>query len=183
MTGALEMTRHVLLLGTAVACCYTDMAKGKLYNGVTLTALVLGLAVSVAADLHVGGYRNIVASALACGVGGGLLLLVYLFGGLGGGDVKTMAAVGALSASWRLTLIATFYAAVVGAIWAVGLLIWEGRLLAGLKRSGRLLVTFGRRRGPKGSDPAEAPAPTTIPYGVAIALGTIAAWFEFYVAM
>lgn len=182
MTDPLEITRHGLLLGTAVVCAYTDLAKGKLYNVVTMTAIVLGLAVSVALDVPVGGYRHLAASALACVTGAGLLWAVYLFGGLGGGDVKLMAAIGALSASWRVTLIIVFYAACVGAMWAVGVLIWQGRLRSGLKQSGRLLLTCGRGATPgDAGEPSRKSSTVTIPYGVAIALGTVAAWFEFYI--
>ena len=97
--------------------------------------------------------------------------------GLGAGDVKLMAAVGALapmSASvpgWSFVLLAMMYTALVGAAIAIGILIWQKRLLQGLKDSARTLVALRVKRPPQ--------RPTVhVPYGLAIGVGTIWAWFE-----
>jgi Flp pilus assembly protein protease CpaA len=168
----LVLTRFIALLLLAVVCAYTDMARGKLYNPVVLGALALGFFLAAAQDALGPGFRALQGTALAAFLGGGLLGVVYLTGGMGAGDAKYMAAVGALSGSWVFTLWALTYAALLGAALGVGVLIWQGRLWEGLKRSGRMLLTFKVK---KPAD-ADAPPPATIPFGVAISGGVIWAW-------
>jgi prepilin peptidase CpaA len=169
----LELARHALLLATAIACAYTDVARGRIYNAVTLPALFLGFALSIIWDGLAVGSPNLKGSALALVAGGGLFGLVYLMRGMGAGDVKLMAAIGAICAEWRFALLAAFYSALVGAVIGAGYLVWRGRLGGGLKRSLRLLVSFGRKPGTTGLTLEE-----TFPYGLAIAAGTMWAWVE-----
>ena len=168
----LELARHLCLLLLAVVCVYTDLAKDRLYNAVTLTGVAAGLALALAFDAGSPGYAHVVQAVLSAALGGGILFLVYLARGLGAGDVKFMAAVGALAGQWRFTLIALVYTALVGAVIALGILLWRRRLLQGLRDGLKTLVTF---RAPK-----DAPARLTLPYGVAIGIGTIWAWLERY---
>ena len=174
MPEAIELSRHVCLLLLAVICVYTDLARGKLYNGVTAGGLALGLALAYLLDATVPGYPHLRAAAVAAALGGGLLFLLYLAGGLGAGDVKLMAAVGALGATWGFALLSMMYAALVGAAMALGVLIWQGRLLEGLRDSARTLFTFRTRK-------REGVAPATVPYGLAIGIGTVWAWLEHFV--
>ena len=191
----LGLSRHGLLLVTVIACAYTDTARGRIYNVATIPALLLGLGISILLDSFTPGNKQILGSALALLAGGGIFGLAYLMRGMGAGDVKMMAAIGAISADWRFALLAAFYSALVGAAIGIGILIWRGRLWSGLKRSGRLLVTFGRNPGaasPKadsqGAAVAQADAqggavavsPETFPYGIAIAAGTMWAWVQVY---
>ena len=85
-----------------------------------------------------------------------------------------MAAVGALGARWEFVLLAMMYTALVGAAVAVGTLIWHGRLLKGLRDSARTLFTLGRRENDEGEKPL------TVPYGLAIGVGTLWAWMEMF---
>ncbi len=171
MLDAIVLARHGCLLATSVVCVYTDLARGKLYNGVLLAAAVAGLAFAALLDAGAPGLPNVRAALLSALAGAGVLLALYLAGGMGAGDVKMMAAVGLLAASWRFTLLALMYAALVGAGIGLGILIWQGRLRQGLKDSLRTLVTLKAKK-----DPAR-PA-TTIPYGVAIGIGVVWAWME-----
>ena len=168
---AIELARHVCLLALAVVCVYTDLARGRLYNVVTIGGLLVGLAIAYLLDAASPGYVNLRGALLAAALGGGVFFALYLTGGMGAGDVKLMAAVGALGATWRFAVLALVYTALVGAVIALGVLIWKGRVLQGLKDSARTLFTF---RGGK----RDGKAPTHIPYGVAIGIGTIWAWME-----
>jgi prepilin peptidase CpaA len=167
MVKALEYSRQGVLLALLLTCVYTDLARGRIYNWATLPALLLGLAFAFMLE-------GAAASLMAAALGGGVLFVVYLFGGFGAGDVKLMAAAGALYADWRLTLFALMYAAAVGAAMAVGVLIWRGRLLEGLKRSARLLVTFRRS-----ARAVEAREEIYLPYGFAISAGALWAWIQW----
>jgi Flp pilus assembly protein protease CpaA len=184
--GGIILARHICLLALAVTCAYTDLARGKLYNVVTLGGLAIGLALAYLldaaashADFH---YPLLVRSALGAALGGGVLFLLYLAGGFDAGDVKLMAAVGALgtptftrsgpAGTFDFILWALFYTALAGAVIGVGLLIWRGRLRQGLKESLRALVSFRKVRREEISPDA------TMPYGLAIGIGVIWAWFE-----
>lgn len=178
MADALDVARHGVLLAMLVVCVYTDLAKGKIYNAVTLPAIFFGLAVNYALGGAMPEKRLFLESLMAMGIGGGALFVVYLFGGFGAGDVKLMAAVGALSASRTLVVWSLIYTAIVGAALAVGLLVWKGRLLEGLRRSFRLLVRF--RRHARGE---EAKEDIFLPYGFAISVGTLWAWLALVAGM
>jgi Flp pilus assembly protein protease CpaA len=180
------LARHACLLALAVTCAYTDLARGKLYNVVTLGGLAIGLALAYfldAASPHADFHKTyLVRAALGAALGGGVLFLLYLAGGFDAGDVKMMAAVGALgtptvarsapAGTFDFILWALFYTALVGALIGVGLLIWRGRLRQGLKDSFRAMVSFRKARR------EELSAGATMPYGLAIGIGTIWAWIE-----
>jgi len=180
--------RHIPLAATAILCAYTDIARGKIYNVVTLPVLVYGLALALAVG-GLGGTSAVDAAGrahriaglsealTACVLGLAVFGVVYLMGGLGGGDVKLMAAIGALAADWRFVLFAAFYGALVGAVIGVAFLIWRGQFLAGLKRSLLLFVTLGRRPGRE-----ELSLEQTFPYGLAIAIGCLWAMYGFVFA-
>jgi prepilin peptidase CpaA len=72
--------------------CATDTLQGKIPNLATLSLLLIGLWFNIRPDGLLGG-----AIALA-GMATGLLLLIvpYLLGGMGAGDLKALAALGAL---------------------------------------------------------------------------------------
>lgn len=171
MLDAIVPARHACLLALSVICVYTDLARGKIHNAVTLPAMALGLVFAGALDSTTPGLPNLLAALLSALAGGGVLLVIYLLGGMGAGDVKLMAAVGLLAASWRFSLLALMYTALVGAAIGVGVLIWRGRLREGLKGSLKALVSLKPRRDP------DHP-PLTIPYGVAIGIGVLWAWME-----
>ena len=171
MLEKIELLRHICLLALAVTCVYTDMARGKLYNPVTIGGLALGLALAYLLDAGSPGSPHLKNSLVAAFAGGGPVFIIYLTGGLGAGDVKLMAAVGSLSMDWRFTLLAMVYTALVGAAIALGVLIWQQRLLQGLKESARALFTLRVKK-------REGAALLTVPYGIAIGTGTVWAWLE-----
>ena len=171
MSNDIILARYICLLAMAVACAYTDMARGKLYNPVTIGGLLLGLAFAYLLDAQTPGLPHIKGALLATFAGGGLFFVIYLARGMDAGDVKLMAAVGSLCGDWRFVLLAIVYTALVGAAIAICTLIWQRRLLQGIKGSMCVFFTFRRKKN------GDAPA-MTIPYGVAIAVGTVWAWIE-----
>jgi prepilin peptidase CpaA len=183
MDEALPIARHTVLLALLVVSAYTDVAKGKLYNYVTLPAAVAGLVLNYWLGGVWGGSLfkpSLVASLIGFGVGGGILLWPYLKGGIGAGDLKLMAAVGALGAMERFyTVHALFYASLVGAGMALAVLIWRGRLREGLQKSALFLVTKRQKEEEETGDEEKKPK-LVIPYGLAISIGSMVAWFLIY---
>ncbi|MFW6162737.1 MAG: A24 family peptidase [Planctomycetota bacterium] len=171
-----EAAREIILLALLITVVYTDLAQGKAYDWCTLPAMGIGLILATVLGGVRSGEANLVASLLGIAVAGGLFGLFYFFGGFSAGDVKMAAAIGALK-GWRFALEAILYAALIGGVMALGVLIWKGQLLRGLRDTARAAVRLRRSERVLEQD---SPARLTIPYGVAIALGTMWVWFARY---
>jgi prepilin peptidase CpaA len=82
------------LVAVAVAtlvASVTDVWKFKVYNALTFPTLILGVIVSSC----IGGWEGLVSSLLGASLGFGLLVVFFAVGGVGAGDVKLLASVGA----------------------------------------------------------------------------------------
>jgi prepilin peptidase CpaA len=111
---------------------YTDYRTGHIPNWVTLYPLAAAplahffwgaLTVSPMAGLAAAGLS--IGGAVACAV---VPLLLYRAGAIGGGDVKLLAAVGALCTP-LLGVEAEFYGFLAAALYAPARMAWEGKLL------------------------------------------------------
>ena len=163
---ALDIARHAVFFAVLAMAAYTDIAKSKVYNWLTLPAIFIGLALSFIAYGLSDKLLDVFLGAL---VGGGIFWFFFLFDAVGGGDVKLMAAVGALM-GLDFTISALLVIAVVGALMAIVFLLLRKQLGEGLKGSLKLFFLFKK----PGKEGAES---QTIPYGVAIAAGSIITWF------
>jgi prepilin peptidase CpaA len=101
------------------------------------------------------------------------LILPYLWGGMGAGDVKALAALGAWLGP-KLTLLLFCYMGIAGGGIAVGYLVYQGRVWEKIKQGWTFLLNLILCR-PDGSPRPPSPADLTegIPYGVAIAVGML----------
>ena len=119
--------------------------------------------------------------AMLAGLGGAGLALalslpLFALGGLGGGDAKLLVAAGAFLGPQGL-LTAALAAGILGGLMAVVTIVRRSVWLPVLLNCRDLLinlVTLGRA----GERPSlDSPGAVKIPYGVAISLGTLVAWF------
>lgn len=150
----------VIALGISL---YTDLKERKIFNSVTLTAAAAGLLYNCAAN-GLTGARFALSGFLA---GMGLLLIPFLVGGIGAGDVKLMAAVGTIKGP-AFVVNAGLSSAIAGGVLALVLLAYRGVLAEVLKNSVWGLVTLKGSYFSGGSMTGG-----TFPYGVAIFAGTI----------
>lgn len=171
----LDLVRWGLLFAAVIYSAYTDMVQGRVSNAVTFGGMAVGLGLHYAAHGWSAAAGQALLPGLSCALSGlawglGLFIIPYVLGGLSAGDVKLMGAVGALG-GYPFILPAIFFTVTAGAVLALSVLIWKGRLRAGLWRSLKLLVGLKR---------AGAAAPgeerTPINYAVAIAAGSVAAF-------
>ena len=172
-----EAAREIVLLAFLVTVAYTDLAHGKAYDWCTLPAMAIGLLLATILGGVAGGDANLVGSLLGLLLAGGVFGLFFFFGGFSAGDVKIAAAIGALK-GWQFALEATVYAALVGGVMALGLLVWKGQLWRGLRDTFKAALRLGRAD--KRLEP-DSPARLTVPYGLAISVGTMWVWFRLYV--
>lgn len=93
------------------------------------------------------------------------------------GDAKLMAAIGALM-GWTFVLVAALYSALAGAILGVAVLVYNKRFGEGLKKSAAVMFSPGMMKEEKHVDGTEVLTGLTVPYGFAMAVGTILAWLK-----
>jgi prepilin peptidase CpaA len=156
------------LIAVLLVCMVTDIKSRLIYNNVIFPAL----AAAFLLQLLAGGFAGLLQSAAGMAVGLSILLIPYLLGGMGAGDVKLLALVGAFKGV-MFVLITAVYMSLIGALMAAASLLltnsgrktvqWTAYYIAGLRQGIRLPVfVYGNS--------------VSHPYGVAIGLGAIAAW-------
>jgi prepilin peptidase CpaA len=187
MPPALIVATGLLFLALAISVV-SDLRSRRIYNWVTYPGMGLGLALHAAAgwgqELPVWAAFGWKSSAAGLALGFGVFLLAFLTGGMGEGDVKLMGAVGAL-AGVQVAAAALVTVTFCGGILAVAVLVYKGRLwgtLRGMARDAGAAVGLARRaerHGFAGPRAEAQPEQTTerpriyVPYGVAIAAGTL----------
>ena len=160
-----------IALGVSAVACVTDLRTRRIPNSLTLG----GAAVACAYALFFHGVRGAGISALGFGAGLAVFLPFYALGGLGAGDVKLVACLGAwlgpVPALWT-----ALYAALAGGVMAIVVAVAAGRLRTTIQNVAGLLIHFravGVR--PHPTLTLERSAGPRLPYALPIAAGAIAA--------
>jgi len=132
---ALLQTPYMLALALAAGAAVTDARTGHIPNGLTLPAL----AVAPLGHLLLSGPREAALSILAALLCGLVPYLMFRKGAAGGGDVKLLAALGAIGgASFGIETQMFGFALATG--FSLVVLAYRGRLLATLANALFLLV-------------------------------------------
>ena len=132
---------HILALLVAVVGCITDVRSRRIPNVLTFGAAIAALGVSAAFD----GFTGATGALAGWCVGLAVFFIPFALGGLGAGDVKLMAALGAwLGPADALWL--GVYTALVGGVVALAVALARGYLRAALSNVW-LLLTHWRARG------------------------------------
>ena len=156
----------VIIIGVSL---YTDLVERKIYNKVTLPAIAAGVVLNSA----VNGTSGLKLSLCGLVVGMAVFFLPYLTGGIAAGDVKLMAAVGALKGP-TFVFYSALAAGLAGGVMALMFVLYRGKLLNTLRGIVNNIVVAGLGGLPHkttiddGGDWVEG-----IPYGAAIFLGVI----------
>ena len=166
----------VLVLMVAIAAVY-DVRFRRIPNWLVLTGLVLGLGLNSYLFQWTGARASLLGICLAFGI----YFPLYMLRGMGAGDVKLMAAVGAIvgAANWFGIFVAS---ALLGGMVAMILLLARGRLLNSLWNIGFLLQSVFSLKAPYAREELDISSPKSLklPHGVVIAGGSMlflaAAW-------
>lgn len=145
--------------------CYGEIKERRIPNWLTLGTIALGL--GAATIEH--GTQGLVDSVIGLAITGGVFLPFCLLGVVGGGDMKLMAGVGAV-VCYPLALRVLCDTCLAGGVIAIALMAWRGILLTTLLNAMRVIFGMPRRR----EGLSKAP---TVPYALAITIGTIFAVF------
>ncbi len=162
---------------TLIVLCvatFTDLRSRRIPNWLVLPFMVAGGAVS--AWLY--GWHGVGQSLLGLGLGVLLFGGLSLMGGMGMGDVKLCAAIGAWIGPSQL-FTALVLTGLAGGLMALGWAAYRGFLPDLFKGSGELLFGF-KKRGMR-LDPALTlanPLAHKMPYAPAIAIGTLISFFS-----
>lgn len=161
------MMINFVLVTVLLISLITDIKKRKILNVVTLPAILFGFFYYTAFQ----GIEGFLFSGKGFLLGLSLLLIPYLLGGMGAGDVKLMAAIGALMGP-SFVLYSFIYIALIGGLISVVLIMKRSGIKNSLKS---FLFQVFFLRGNLGSllFSKDKSSSISFPYGVAIVLGTL----------
>jgi len=169
MPVAPEVMKLLLLVPMAVFIMYYDLRYRRIPNILVASLLIGGLTINIS----FGGVSGGLASIEGLGLAFLPMFLIHLFGAMGAGDVKLFGAVGAVVGVSLVPL--TFVIVVMlGAALAIYTMLRSGTVFSTLH--GVLRIFVGIMPGwemPRFAIPSDRKH--TIPYGVAIMLGSLIA--------
>ena len=163
-----------LLIPLAIIIAYYDVRYRRIPNAFVLATLAAGIAINFIFT----GLPGVVTSFSGCVLGFGLMFMLHIFGAMGACDVKLFAAIGAVTGS--ALVIPTFVVVILtGGLLAVVSIIRAGMVITTMHRV--LQIFVGMLPGwemPKFAVPTDRKH--TIPYGVAITMGSIISMAIFH---
>lgn len=155
------------LILMVVIAAVTDIGSRRIPNVLVVSGLAIALILQVLLPVT-GSWQTWLYGALA---GLFLFLPFYMLRGMGAGDVKLMAAVGSFAGP-TLALKIALATFIIGGIWSLIVIISKGKVRETWRNVRTMLLPVLMRAG---GVPSELPGPSVgrLPYGVAIALGTL----------
>lgn len=176
-TGYPELSLLVLAPGVLYAAWF-DYAQRRVPNWLNATLAGTGLT----AQLIFFGWGGLLEGFLGLLVGFGVLILPWAMHGMGAGDVKLMAAIGAWLGPW-LTLWAFAIGAIFGGLMATAMIVFSGRAREALSNLGLIAAKVSHREtvfSEFASAKSMGEGVALLPYGVPLTLGTLVVVFSHY---
>lgn len=158
-------------LSVGVAACVCDLRTRRIPNNLTVGASLVALAFHLSQN----GLQGLALALAGLGIGLALFLPFFLVGGMGAGDVKLLASLGAWLGPTTVFWSA-LYAGIAGGLLAVAVLLYRGYLRQALTNIAGALL-YWRSAGPgavPGLTLASAKGPR-IAYALPILMGVMAA--------
>ena len=166
----LELAWSIGFVALMVTAMVSDVSTRRIPNGLVLAGLTFALALRATAGLAI--VDGLTGAALALAI----VFPLFTLRALGGGDVKLIVALGAFTGPSGL-FSALLASAVAGGVLGIAVALRRGVLLPAMM-SAKDLVTHAAWFGRRGERVTlESPAALTVPYGAAIATGSLYAWF------
>ena len=164
---------HILLSIVLTCAAWWDLRYKRIPNWLTLPACALGFLLWTI----IGGRLGLKQCLLGFGAGSLVFLIPFLLSGMGGGDVKLMAAVGAL-VGWPLIIWVALLSCIVALFAVAAKSIWKGtfvRLIVNtwLITRNTLIGLMLRRSCSEIKEVTKIQTAVYVPFGAAIAVGTI----------
>lgn len=165
------LVQGVILVLAAVAAL-TDLLRGKIYNAMTLPAILGGLMYASVQSGFSGFLQSFGAIALAFGVFG----VLYFMKVISAGDVKYLMALGAWGGV-RFTLDVALFSLMVGGLFAVVILIVKKQMPDFLSKLRRMLISLVVRE--LEVDIPNANPKLKMPYGIPMSIAAVLLVLDF----
>ena len=143
---------HSIVLVIALISAYTDLRYRKIFNVLTLPAMLIGLIL----QLSFFGLSGLISALIGFAIGFGFFFLFYIFGGMGAGDVKLMGALGILFGKSDILYVIVFTG--LFGLGVVVILFFPYLYLAIKTKKPSVFLAFRKHY---------------MPYGIAISLGAL----------
>lgn len=165
------MAVKTLLALIVAPAAIIDFRRRRVPNWLTVSGLVLGIALNTILS----GTDGLWFSLKGLGLALLIYLPLYLLRGMGAGDVKLMAAVGAIvgPSNWLQIFVVTL---VFGAVAAIILVLAKGRVKKTLQNMGVILMSLGSGHAPYKKNPeldVRSDQGIRLPHAVTIACGAL----------
>lgn len=161
---------NTILAAFLIAAVAADLRTRKIPNALTVSAIAAALALNT----YWAGTQGLWLALTGCGAGVALLLIPFAKGGIGGGDVKMLAVVGALKGP-HFVFAAFLLAALAGGVIALAALLLNKNRKQSLQEYKGNIISMLSGSKPSETTGTTAESSRAIPYACAIAAGTAAA--------
>jgi prepilin peptidase CpaA len=161
------MLLDIILVSVLIICFVTDLKERKIYNKIIFPSLIIIAVLQVAYD----GLGGLKLSLFGFIIGLGILLIPYLLGGMGAGDVKLLALIGAAKGI-TFVLNTAIYMALLGGAIAIVVIIFQKQTISFIKTLFLWIVSFFSGIKYKLEFPTSSLS-KKYPYGVAIVGGAL----------
>ncbi len=167
-----DVVRALVVVVAVVAGIY-DIRYRRIPNWLVLPAWLAGFAVNVVLSR---GWQGLALAGLGFGLAFLVYFPLYLLRAMGAGDVKLMAAIGALlgAVSWFYVFV---LASVIGAVSGIVLITFAGRIRKTCRNIGYIVADLVRLRAPyRRSEELDVQSAQAfrMPHGAAVGLASIA---------
>ncbi len=161
----------VVLPAATIYACVIDYRERRVPNWLNGTLAGLG----ILAQASYFGWAGVGTALTGLLVGFGLLIIPWMMYGMGAGDVKLMAAIGAWLGPW-LTLLGCVVGMLLGGLIAVVMILASGKLSHARVNLGVILVKCTRVEtafSEFGSTRSFGSTTTLLPYGIPLTIGSL----------
>ena len=158
-----------------IVAAYIDGKQLRVPNWITFPMVFAGLVYST----WTGGWSGLYEGLIGMCVGLATLLPLYAVGGMGAGDVKLMAGIGAWLGA-AITWNAFIVSVIVGAVMAVGMVVWRRSWHKHCGNFVQIVLEFLTVKSPRELSRIAAERKSQmllLPYGIPICIGSIAYFF------
>lgn len=167
------MLINTFLAGIILVAVAFDLRERRIPNRIIIFALLFALTY----NLYQSGYAGLIFCVKGFGLGVLLLLLPFIMGGIGAGDVKLLAVIGSIKGS--VFVFNTFlWMAIWGGVIAIIVLISKRQLQETISRLGNGIFLAGLGMVSFSDSLSKEEFSVYYPYGVAIALGALTSCFK-----
>lgn len=162
----MENVMTVVLIAVISVAIYSDLSSSRIPNWLTFAAMGFGFAGHTYSE----GIRGAILSLAGLALVLGPFFILYVFGSMGAGDVKLMAAVGSMLGPFGALSVAAL-SVLVGGLYALGAMGYQWGLAATSKKLA--FVTYGAFMIGGTTGVGDLQLPFRLRYALAIAAGTL----------